>query len=164
MKTIYLCRHAKSSWDYSNLRDIERPLNERGLRDAPFMARLFREKGIKPDAIFTSPAVRALTTATYFKNELDMVGKHFQVLDILYEASSQEIYHLIQTLSDDFQVVMIFGHNPAFTSAANLFSKGYIENIPTCGIVRIDTEVSQWRLFAYETANVTEFYSPKQYL
>ena len=164
MKTVYLVRHAKSSWDYQSLRDSERPLNDRGLRDAPIMAKLLRKKGVKPDAIISSPAVRALTTATFFKNELAIDGEDVIIKDEIYEAMASTIVALIQRLPENLETVMLFGHNPTFTSVANIFTEKYIANMPTCSIVRIDADVANWLEFKEGNGKVTEFHFPKKYI
>ena len=163
MKTVYLVRHAKSSWDYHSLKDEERPLNDRGLRDAPFMAKLLAKQGASPDVLISSPAVRALTTATFFKIELGIEGEDILIRDEIYEAMSSTILKLIQRLPEKFQTVMLFGHNPTFTSVANYFTENYIPNMPTCSIVRIDATASNWMEFNDQNAKVTEFHYPKQY-
>ena len=163
MKTVYLVRHAKSSWDHPDLRDIERPLNERGLRDAPLMAKVLKSKGVKPDAIISSPAVRALTTASFFKIELGLEGEDLLVRDEIYEAIPMTILTLLKLLPEDYEKVLIFGHNPTFTSVANMFSKDYISDIPTCGIVEIQMEVDHWQDFNGKKGKVTGYYYPKQF-
>ncbi len=163
MKTVYLVRHAKSSWDIPDLRDIERPLNERGLRDAPFMAKLLKSKGVKPDAILSSPAVRALTTAAFFKIELGLDGEDVRVRDEIYEAMPHAICRLINMLPEQDETVLLFGHNPTFTGVANLFTKDYIDNIPTCGIVEIKADVGHWQDFTEKQAEVTGVFFPKQF-
>lgn len=163
MKTVFLVRHAKSSWDFPSLRDIERPLNKRGLRDAPFMAKLLKKQGVEPDAIFSSPAVRALTTATFFKNELGLEGEDIFLRDEIYEAFPQVILNLIQTMPEQLNAVMIFGHNPTFTTVTNMFTDKYIGNVPTCGISKIEAKVSNWKAFSSETAKLCSFQYPKQH-
>ncbi len=163
MKKIFLIRHAKSSWDSPALRDIERPLNERGLSDAPFMAKVAKEKGFKPDAILTSPAVRALTTATYFKLELGVDGGDFLIQDEIYEAIPHTIVHLINTLPEKYDAVMLFGHNPTFTHVANMFTNDYIANIPTCGMVSIHSTVGAWPDFSVKNAKLDAYFYPKQF-
>ena len=163
MKKVFLVRHAKSSWDNPSLRDIERPLNERGLADAPFMAKLAKDKGFTPDAIFTSPAVRALTTANYFKLELGLDGEDFFIRDEIYEAIPQRIINLINTLPEKYSTVMLFGHNPTFTSVANMFSTDYIANLPTCGIVGIQSSASHWPEFSEKNAYLDAYFFPKQF-
>lgn len=163
MKTIYLVRHAKSSWEDPSLRDVERPLKKRGFRDAPFMAKMLSGKGIKVDRLVSSPANRAYTTATYFAKAFDIEPSDIQKVPEIYEAYPKDILNLVKRLPDNLDTVLLFGHNPTFTSFANLFSSDYIANIPTCGIVRIEAEVEAWSDFSTNTANLVEFHYPKQY-
>ncbi len=163
MKTLYLVRHAKSSWDNNNLRDIERPLNERGLQDAPTMAKLMQSKGVQPDLLVSSPAIRALTTAAYFKLALGVEGEDFWVRDEIYEAMTATIQHLIETLPESANIVMLVGHNPTFTSLANLFTKDYIDNIPTCGVVCIRSEAATWPEFSKKNSEVVGKFFPKDF-
>ncbi len=162
MKTFYLVRHAKSSWDSSDLKDVERPLNERGLKDAPFMAKLMRSKGVQPDLIVTSPAIRALTTAAYFKSELGVEGEDFWVRDEIYEAMSVTIVDLINRLPESCNTVLIFGHNPTFTSVANMFSDKYVDNIPTCGVVCIQSKAMTWPDVTGNNSEVVGVFFPKE--
>ena len=164
MKTVHFIRHAKSSWSDNSLKDIERPLNKRGLRDAPFMASLLRGKGTKIDAIISSPAVRAHTTATYFADSFGINNDQILLEARIYEAWTQEIVNIIQGLSDDYNSVLVFGHNPAFTSISNLFRiEPYLPNLPTCGIVKVEAPVTTWSEFNDSTARATALYYPKQY-
>ena len=136
MKIVYFVRHAKSSWEDMSLRDIDRPLNPRGKRDAPFMAKLLKGKGVKADAIISSPANRAFSTASVFAAELEVKKEDIRVKDQIYEAYTNDVLDVISNLEDDLETVLIFGHNPTFTSLANMFSKDYIPNVPTCGIAK----------------------------
>jgi phosphohistidine phosphatase len=164
MKKVYLIRHAKSSWDHQNLRDIERPLNERGMRDAPFMAKMLKGKGIRPEVLISSPAIRALMTASFFKIEFGLDGEDLHVRDEIYESLPATLIHLITMLPEDYDTIFLFGHNPDLTSLANLFTKKYIDNIPTCGVIGIHSHVDRWIDFSPVTATVQEYYYPKQYL
>ncbi len=163
MKTVYLIRHAKSSWEDSRLQDIERPLNERGLRDAPFMAKMLRAKGVQVDQIVSSPANRAFATAMFFAEAFDITEKDIQVVHRIYEALPETVIKIIQGFGSAQNTVFLFGHNPTLTTVANLFTHKHIFNIPTCGIVRIDATIDDWGAFQYPAATVTEFYYPKQY-
>ena len=164
MKTVYFIRHAKSSWEDPSLHDIDRPLNKRGLRDAPFMAAMLKGKGIIPDRIISSPANRALSTAKYFADAFGIDDTQIEISDAIYEAYSRDVITLVQHLPDELQTVLIFGHNPTFTSIANfLGGDQYIPNVPTCGIVEIKAEVDQWHAFNEQLTNLTAFYYPKQY-
>ena len=62
MKKLLLLRHAKSSWGAADLTDFERPLNERGRRDAPLVGEFIREQGLRPDLVISSPAQRTRET------------------------------------------------------------------------------------------------------
>lgn len=163
MKKVYLIRHAKSSWDDPGLSDIERPLNKRGLRDGPFMSKLLKGKNVQPDKLVSSPANRAFTTATYFAKELNIPEQAIIIRKEIYHAYPEEVLNIIRNLSDSDDVILLFGHNPCFTSLANQFSQEYIPNVPTCGIVKIEADVKHWSDFE-EKGKMEEFYFPKQYL
>lgn len=158
MRTLYLCRHAKSSWADPGQDDLDRPLNERGLRNAPFMARLFKERGEPLDLMVTSTAARALATARFFAQELgaketpafDPAAPRPQLLldANLYHASIRTILGVVNGLPDATSHVMLFGHNPGFTDAVVYFGNEDLDNLPTCGIVRIDFPIDSWKLAA----------------
>lgn len=147
MKTLYLIRHAKSSWDHPGLRDIQRPLNERGLRDAPVMARLLRARTDSPVLIVSSPAKRALTTALFFAEAFGIPDESVVRNPAIYEASLPELLQVIRALPNAAETILLFGHNPTFTDVANLFSDDFVANIPTCGIIQIDSEAPGWENF-----------------
>ena len=163
MKKVYFIRHAKSSWDDPGLSDIERPLNKRGLRDGPFMSKMLKGKGIQPDKLISSPANRAFTTATFFAKELNIPEQAIVVRKEIYHAYPEEVLNIIRNLSDADNVILLFGHNPCFTSLANQFSDEYIPNVPTCGIVKVEADVERWSDFETD-GKLEAFYFPKQYL
>ena len=136
-KILYIARHAKSSWDNMSLSDFERPLNARGKRDAPFMAELLQNKGIKPDLILSSPAKRAKKTAKHYHETL---GGELRFDARIYEASSLTLYHLVQEALQNVDSVMIVGHNPGLTALNDMLSDKSIYNIPTSGVVGISFE------------------------
>lgn len=164
MKTLFLIRHAKSSWDHPGLRDFDRPLNERGQKDAPRMAQMLVKEGIKPDLLVSSPAKRALTTAIYFAETFDHKPDDVVREQSIYEAFPQEILRLISNLPNDAQTVMIFGHNPTFTEVANRFTEDFIDNVPTCGVVKIMSTAETWNTFYEGNAKITACYFPKEVL
>lgn len=163
MKTIFFIRHAKSSWEDLSLSDKNRPLNPRGLRDAPFMAKLLKGKLGSIDQIISSPANRAFTTAGYFAEAFDINEKKIQVEKKIYEAYTGDIFDIIKELKEEWNKVLLFGHNPSFTSIANRFSKEYIPNIPTCGIFEVQLSVQNWEDFTEDKGELVNFYYPKQY-
>src|ERR1035437_1678008 len=110
MKTLYLIRHAKSSWDNHDISDFERDLNHRGKQDATLMAKIIRQKKIKPDLIISSPAVRAINTANIFAGILDYPVEKIEANEKLYDAGLKELTDVVRNIDDDKTNVMLFGH------------------------------------------------------
>lgn len=157
MKTIYLCRHAKSSWKY-HVHDLHRPLNARGLRQAPLVA---RTQSIKPDQIITSPAVRAYATALAYCHELDWPVTDLQIDEGLYEASGNALVALIKGVSDRHQSFMLFGHNPGLNDLISyLVADNVIDNIVTSGRVSISLNIPSWSEIEAGIGVVTSVVTP----
>jgi len=163
MKKLFLIRHGKSSWSNPDLQDFDRPLNKRGIRDAPFMAKMLVGKGIKVDQIVTSPANRAISTAKQFATEQEMDHENLIIKHEIYEADPEILLQLVRGFSDEVDVVFMFGHNPGFTYLANMFDGDYIVNIPTCGIVEIQADIERWQELGGTNGKIANFYFPKQY-
>ncbi len=163
MKTVFFIRHAKSDWSDSTLSDHDRPLNNRGIRDAPFMAKVLKGKGYLPHQIVCSSANRAQSTALYFAKEFDVKVNDVLIQPKIYEAFPEQVLQVIQSLNNDFSEIFIFGHNPAFTSILNNFTDDYIANLPTCGIGRVMANIEQWSDFAYTSGELKDIFYPKQY-
>ena len=144
-KTLYIARHAKSSWDFPGRADIDRPLAERGLNNAYEMARRMKERGDKPARMISSPANRALHTAIIYTRELKIPFEYLSVDENLYMAGEDAILQVIGMVDDAIGSIMVFGHNPDFTYLANHFVHSQIYNIPTSGIVRLEFDVSSWK-------------------
>ncbi len=165
MLTLYLVRHAKSSWGNPGLRDHDRPLNERGLHDAPRMAQLLVDQGVQPDLLVSSPAKRALTTAFFFAEAFKLEANEVLREPNIYEAFPQEILRIISALPASAQTVLLFGHNPTFTEVANHFIENdFIENVPTCGVVKITSTAASWPEFYEGNSKVAACYFPKEVL
>lgn len=162
MRTLYLCRHAKSSWAVPGQADHERPLNERGLRDAPDMACRFKERAEPLDLIVTSDANRALTTARAFATELGISGDRFLVEPHLYHSNPPTIARIACALPDGAASAMLFGHNPGFSEAVDYFAGDGPGDMPTCGLVRIDFDADHWREVSRGTGTLVWFDYPKR--
>ncbi|MBM4171659.1 MAG: histidine phosphatase family protein [Ignavibacteria bacterium] len=163
MKKLFLIRHAKSSWDEQGVTDLKRPLNKRGKRDAPFMGKLLHKGMIIPEQIYSSPAVRAITTANIFANELKFEKKNIHVFESIYSGGIRELEDLIQNFDDDYNSVFIFGHNPTFTVYANHLGDKYIANMPTCSIVGFELNVKRWAEVERGKGKTFLFEYPKKY-
>jgi phosphohistidine phosphatase len=161
MKTLILIRHAKSSWKHLDLPDLLRPLNKRGLRDAPRMGERLARQEIEPDAIITSPATRALMTAETIALEIGYPQEKVRVDERLYEASTFDLIEVIQELDEHVDRVMLFGHNPGLTELAN--DLGYdIDNVPTCGVVTMEFDIDTWARIEDADAAHVDFDYPKR--
>lgn len=156
MKKLILVRHGKSSWDYS-VDDKDRPLKERGINDGHLVSKKFRSQDVAVDAVFSSPANRALHTCLIFLRQLNFPFIKFQVTNELYDFSGERIQKFVRDLADDFDTVMIFGHNEAFTSVANSLGNSYIDSVPTTGLVQISFEVKNWASVTQGTTTQTIF-------
>lgn len=163
MKTLYLIRHAKSSWSEPVLSDFERPLNHRGKHDAPFMGKLLKEQKVVADKIISSPAVRAYTTARIIASEINYPVEKIETDKNIYEASASEILNIIQEVPDSVNTLMLFGHNPGFTMLNNYLSGRQVDNIPTCGIAKIEFDVDSWKEVNINKGRLAAFEFPKKY-
>ncbi len=163
MKTLYLARHAKSSWKHPELSDIERPLNKRGKRDAPIIGHLLKDKSINPDIIISSPAVRARKTAETIAEIIDYPKSKILIDVNIYESSSSELRNIIQGFDDKYNSVMMFGHNPGFTMLNNYLTESFIDNIPTCGVVGIHFN-SSWKKIEGASGKAFFFIYPKLFI
>ena len=143
MKTLYLVRHAKSSRADPSLADRDRPLDDRGTRDAPKMARRLARRHVRPDLLVSSPALRALTTAQVFAEELGCKRKDIVVDGRLYASSPEQVLAVVEELDDKRDRVMLFGHNPEFSELARRLSRE-ISEMPTCAVAELDFDTKSW--------------------
>ena len=125
MKYLALLRHAKSSWKNADLDDFDRPLNQRGERDAPMMGRRLQARGVRPSLIVSSPAKRARKTAR-------LVAQAGTILAVIAEQENS------------FNSIVVCGHNPGMTDLANRLTDSAIDNVPTCGVVGMEADIQSW--------------------
>lgn len=144
MKTLYIVRHAKSSWDHPGLGDDQRPLLEKGRKRTKYVIDYFLKKKIKPDLIISSHAVRAFETARIFAIGLNYPEDNIIVSKGMYHGDLDNLYNYFFDLSDDLESLMMVGHNPTFTYFANKFLDKTIDNLPTSGVVCIEFETDKW--------------------
>lgn len=165
MKTVYLIRHAKSSWDDPDLSDLQRPLNERGKRDAPRMGKRLKEKDLHPDVVLSSPAKRALSTAKRICNEIGFPKENVRTDRRLYHADEEGILSVIHEVKDKHDLIFIFGHNPGLTDFVNVVAQEdttrFIENVPTCGVAAFTFDVDSWSKIEWKTGKMILYDFPK---
>ncbi len=139
--------------------DFERPLNERGLHDAPMMAKRFAERKEPVDLLVSSPAKRAITTARTFASALG--AKSIQEVQELYLADVRTLMDLIDNLADTSGHAMLFGHNPGLSELLEHLTHAGPRDLPTCAVVRIDFNADSWQEVAAGTGTLTWWDAPK---
>jgi len=160
-KTLYLVRHAKSSWSDSSLSDRDRPLNKRGRRSAPDMGSRLAVKGHQPDLIISSPAKRALMTAKIIAKEVDYDTSEILTDESMYFSGSGGMLKMLEGVDDRYQKVMIVGHNPAMTSLLDSLCDASVYNMPTCAVAVIDYNMASWSELQSVDGNLLDYDFPK---
>jgi len=159
-------RHAKSSWDNPELSDFDRPLNDRGKKNAPRMGKRLKERRVTPDIMITSPAERAIATCKEIARVLGFKEEKIIADKRLYHANEEQLLKVIQELKDSprdsEEVVMLFGHNPGLTEFANALLKEDLENIPTCGVVAASLDIDHWKEARFGCGEMVFFDFPKR--
>ena len=143
-RRLLIIRHGKSSWDHEGLDDIDRPLSDRGIRNAGEMARRLLERGTVPQLILSSPANRALNTALIMLRTWEMDTEKLQIHDPLYMAYVSEIEEVVAGVAREVKDLAVFGHNPSFTEYANRFLDEPLDNLPTAGVVELRLDTDDW--------------------
>ncbi len=161
MKILTLVRHAKSDWNNTKLSDKERVLNDRGLRDAPMMAKRVVKLGIRPSLIISSPAVRTWTTAKIFATEIGYPEEFLQREETLYLASLNDLLDAVMAQDKGFNDLMLVGHNPGLTEFANFLVPGICNNLPTTGVVSVQFDQEDWNLHGQPKTELLTFEYPK---
>ena len=162
-KDILLIRHAKSSWKEPGLSDHDRPLNKRGKHDAPLMAEVLKNAGIKPDLLISSAAVRARKTAEAFAEVFEIEKKNILLSEDIYLGDVSDIMNRLRSVKDEFNTVFLFAHNPGITDFANTLCNTDILNIPTCGVYHARIPSSNWKDIKPGIGKLVSFDFPKNH-
>lgn len=160
MKKLVIIRHAKSDWKDTTLDDFDRPLNERGLKNAPFMGKFLSHKNIIPDTIISSPALRTMQTAELIAKEVSY-EKAIIPNQYIYEAYVNTLQEIVSFIYDENEVVFLVGHNPGVSALAYMLCD-LKESIPTCATVEIDFECDSWGDVSKENSTLVSYDFPKK--
>ncbi len=165
MKTVYYSRHAKSSWEYLNLKDIHRPLNKRGKQDAPLMAKQLKLllKGQKINAILSSTSQRTRETLIPFAETFGISADKVVFDPSLYLADADYLVEALFQLSDEFDSVLLFAHNPGITDLASRIASFPVDNVPTCGLFQVEFAANSWTEVQVPKSKMGFFTFPKMY-
>lgn len=161
MKTIYIVRHAKSSWKYSTVKDHDRPLKERGINDAHLLAKKLAKKIEKPAVFVSSSATRALHTAIIFCENFNFPLSNLQIKRQLYNFSDGYLVKTVNALDDSFDSAIIFSHDHGINAFVNKYGDKEISHVPTCGVIGIRFEGKHWKKIKKGKTILFDF--PKNY-
>lgn len=162
MKILTLIRHGKSSWDDPSLTDWERPLKNRGKKDALLIGYKLKEENIIPDKIVASSAKRAYDVSKRIAECIEYPESDIAITDDIYLATMEHLIQIVQNLKDEWNHVFLFGHNPYFTEFANKFGKKSISNLPTTGVYQITFDCDKWQNISKYNGKNTYFLTPKE--
>ena len=158
MKTLYILRHAKSSWDNPLLADFERPLNKRGLEAAPFMGEVIYKNRFKPELFLSSPAKRAKQTAVLVR-EVGAIEPEIRFDERIYEASPQMLAQIVTELGEEADSVLLVGHNPGLEGLIRYLT-GETQPMPTAALAVIDLNVETWAETTAESGTLKNLIRP----
>jgi len=162
MLRLTLVRHAKTEAAHSGQEDWDRALEPRGQRDAPEMGRRLKDRGLKPDKILSSPAVRAISTTTILTRELGVAASKVVQDERLYLANPKDLLKVIRELGGAAKHLMVVGHNPGITEFADaLSSERSVDNMPTCAIYTLEFGIKNWSELEVGSGTNPEFDYPK---
>ena len=161
MKTLYIVRHAKSSWEYEGVKDIDRPLKKRGINDAYLISNVIQKKISSPDVFISSCANRALHTAMIFSYAFNYPLANLKISKSLYSFSDGYLIKTVKALDDGFDSAIIFSHDHGISDFVNKFGNKYLDHVPTCGVVGIKFENNHWKNIKSGETFLIEF--PKHY-
>jgi phosphohistidine phosphatase len=145
MKTLYIVRHAKSSWEYDGIADIDRPLKKRGIKDAHLLSNHLSETLKKPDVFVTSSANRALHTAIIFCENFGYPMANLKIKRQLYSFSDGYLVKTIKALDDSFDSAIIFSHDHGINTFVNKYGSKPIAHVPTCGVIGLEFDTAHWK-------------------
>jgi phosphohistidine phosphatase len=145
VKTVYIVRHAKSSWKYEGVGDIDRPLKERGIHDAHLMSKHLSKKMERPDVFISSVANRALHTSVIFCQNFNYPFSNLQIKKELYSFSDGYLVKTVKALDDSFNSAIIFSHDHGINTFVNKFGNKPIAHVTTCGVIGIRFDEKHWK-------------------
>ena len=161
MKTLYLVRHAKSSWQEPSLADKQRPLNKRGHASAEDMGQRLKQRGVTLDLMISSPALRAITTAGYLADAIDYPESAIQQESSLYFSGASSMLEVVQGCDPSLSTLMLVGHNPDMTAFTNYLCGYHTDNMPTCAISTIEFE-GEWACITKMSGTLANYDYPKK--
>jgi phosphohistidine phosphatase len=157
MKTLYIVRHAKSSWEYEGVKDIDRPLKKRGIKDSYLVSKVLQKKIETPAVFLSSCANRALHTAMIFSYTFNYPLANLKISKSLYSFSDGYLIKTVKALDNGFDSAIVFSHDHGISDFVNKFGNKPIDHVPTCGVVAIEFKTNHWKNIKDGKTLFTEF-------
>ena len=148
MKSITIIRHAKATWNSSSEIDFDRPLHNKGLKDAEIIGNTLAKKSTTFDIILSSPAKRAITTANIIANKMKL-NKCIKEDERIYTSTSNTLFNIILSLNNSINLIAIIGHNPTLHILSEQLSREKFIKFPTCSTVKINFKINRWDEIKY---------------
>ncbi|MCB1755387.1 MAG: histidine phosphatase family protein [Gammaproteobacteria bacterium] len=161
MRYLTIVRHAKSGWDNPAQPDFERTLSTRGEHDARLMGERLAMQRFRPDLVVSSPARRAMQTASLICENIGIPVASVIMNDNIYEATLGALQQVVEALPDTGQHVMLFGHNPGFEALCNYVEAGSIATLTTCNVVQYRLDIDVWKAFDRDCGELISHQTPK---
>jgi phosphohistidine phosphatase len=158
MRTLYLLRHAKSSWKDASLADFERPLKKRGREAAEAMGRFLASKKVNLSILISSPSIRTRQTTEIVQREAKL-GVEPQFDQRIYEASLSTLVQIVSEIPDDKKAAMLVGHNPGMEELLAFLTREH-RQVPTGALARISID-SSWKEAGRSSGKLEWFVTPK---
>ncbi len=160
MKTLLLLRHAKSSWKDTNVKDFDRPLNQRGLKAAPAIGRLIRKRKLEPKLVLSSPAERARRTTQLV---IDAAGMKTELRydERIYEATGARLFEIVTQIEDDADMALLVGHNPGLEELLEKLT-GEARRLPTAALVCVELDIEKWNKLRVDAGRLEWLAKPKE--
>lgn len=159
-KNLYLLRHARANERMSDQTDFDRELNSTGLQNATRMGLNFLNKKTQFDIIISSSAVRAISTASLVAEQIKYDTSRIHQNQEIYEASTRTLLQVVNQLKEEWQNVLIVGHNPSITYLAEYITKSEIGDLTTCGVALIEFDTMKWEEISESTGHLISYEYP----
>jgi len=160
MRRLTLIRHAKSSWNDIGMDDFDRPLNSRGLLNAPVMGAMLQKDQVCFDLVVSSPALRAVTTAQLIAEKIDYPLGSIREDAAIYESTVKTLIEVIHSLGDEYASVALVGHNPGISGLTYFLSNQSILSFPTCAVAELELSVDHWSDVSAKSGNILRYNHP----
>lgn len=160
MKTLYVIRHAKSSWAVSGQADFDRPLNDRGIANAPMMAKRLYAQNPKIDFVLCSPARRTTATAEAFASVYGWEQESIFFEKKIYEAPLSNLVEAISAIPNENESAVLFGHNNGVSLLVSYLSDEFLA-MPTCAVATIALQIEDWQHISQGIGKLLNYDYPK---